>query len=99
MFTKAHIAGGVACCLIILAATALMAAGPSAQGEELYRYLSQKTTVEGDAAFVRVLNESSLKLDWSNTTKSDLTGQPPDPQGQGRKNGKRGALFHTEQHG
>jgi len=61
-------------CTLMLAATAVMASGPSLQGEELYKYLSKKTISEGDAAFVEGLNTSSLKLDWSAAQKKDLTG-------------------------
>lgn len=61
-------------CTLMLAATAVMAAGPSLQGEELYKYLSKKTISEGDAAFVEGLNTESLALDWSNAKQEEFVG-------------------------
>ncbi len=60
-------------CSIILA-SAVMAAGASSEGEELYRYLSKKIISEGDASFVEGLNARSRDLDWSAAGKTDLTG-------------------------
>ncbi len=74
MFTKARTAQAVAFCIIMLAATAVMAGGPSSQGEELYKYLSKKTITDGDAAFVNGLNALSGGLDWSAAKKTELTG-------------------------
>jgi len=60
--------------VIMLAATAAFAEGTPPQGEELYKYLSQKTITEGDVAFVDRLNALSSGLDWSAAKKIELTG-------------------------
>jgi bile acid:Na+ symporter, BASS family len=93
MFTKARTAQAVVFCIIMLAATSLVAAAPSSHGEELYKYLSQKTTVEGDAAFVNGLNAGSLKLDWPAAKKSDLTGNLRMLKVKGGKTGSEALYF------
>ncbi len=60
--------------VIMLVATAAFAEGTPPQGEELYKYLSQKTITEGDVAFVDRLNALSSGLDWSAAKKIELTG-------------------------
>lgn len=60
-------------CIIMLAGTAI-AAGPSSQGEDLYKHLSQKIINEGDAAFVDGLNTRSRGLNWSTAKKIEVTG-------------------------
>ncbi len=59
---------------IILVAPAAMAAGTASQGEELYRHLSRKIIVEGDAAFMESLNARSREIEWSSAEKKTVTG-------------------------
>lgn len=73
-------------------AGAATAGGPS-QGEELYRFLSQKTTIEGDAAFVASLNALSRGLDWSAAKKTELTGNLRILKLKGAKTGSEALYF------
>jgi len=59
---------------IITLAGAAVAAGPSSQGEELYKHLSEKIINEGNAAFLDGLNARSIALNWSAAKKAEITG-------------------------
>ena len=83
--------------IIMLAATAAFAQGPSSQGEELYKYLSQKTITEGDAAFVDWPERAVARARLVGGEKNRTDRQPPHPEGEGGE--RRGRiprpLLHT----